>query len=97
MCLLKISDRVRDSKGNKRPDVLFLTRSQGVDMYITSSGITYVFRKTESDVRESINMLKDKDKTKDVKTSLYRLDMEFVGANENIKIKKELTVEQQFN
>ena len=82
--------QIRDSKGKKRPDVLFLTRSQGVDMYITSTGITYVFRKTEGDI-------KDRDNVKDVKTSLYRLDMEFVGINKNIKIKKELAVEQQFN
>ncbi|MBL7128652.1 MAG: SBBP repeat-containing protein [Ignavibacteria bacterium] len=82
--------QIRDSKGNKRPDILFLTRSQGVDMYITSSGITYVFRKTEGDI-------KDRDNVKDVKTSLYRLDMEFIGVNKNIKVKKELAVEQQFN
>ena len=80
--------QIRDTKGKKRPDVLFLTRSQGVDMYITSKGITYVFRKTEGDT---------KDKTKDVKSSLYRLDMEFVGMNKNFNVKKELVVEQQFN
>ena len=82
--------QIIDSKGKKRPDVLFLTRSQGVDMYITNSGITYVFRKNEGDI-------KDKDKITDIKTSLYRLDMEFVGMNKNIKIRKELAVEQQFN
>ena len=82
--------QIRDSKGKKRPDVLFLTRSQGVDMYIINSGITYVFRKTEDDI-------KDKDNVKDAKTSLYRLDMEFVGMNKNFNVKKELAVEQQFN
>ena len=87
--------QIRDSKGKKKQDVLFLTRSQGVDMYITSSGITYVFRKTEGDVRESAAMRKDK--VEEPKTSLYRLDMEFVGMNKNFKIKKELAVEQQFN
>ena len=82
--------QIRDSKGNKIPDVLFLTRSQGVDMYITSSGITFVFRKTEGDINA-------RDKAKDIKSSLYRLDMEFVGVNKNFKVKKELAVEQQFN
>ena len=80
--------QIRDSKSNKRPDVLFLTRSQGVDMYITNSGITYVFRKTEGNI---------KDKAKDIKTNLYRLDMEFVGMNKDIKVKKELAIEQQYN
>ena len=82
--------QIRDSKGKKRPDVLFLTRSQGVNMYITSSGITYVFRKTEGDINA-------RDKETDIKTSYYRLDMKFVGMNKNIKVKKELAVEQQFN
>ena len=69
--------QIKDTKGEKRPDILFLTRSQGVDMYMTNLGITYVFRNAES--------------------SCYRLDMEFVGMNKNINIKKELAVEQQFN
>ena len=87
--------QIRDSKGKKRPDVLFLTRSQGVDMYITSSGITYVFRNTEGDVRESAAMRKNK--VEEPKMSLYRLDMEFAGMNKNLKIKKELVAEQKFN
>ena len=88
--------QIRDTKGKKSPDVLFLTRSQGVDMYITSTGMTYVFRKIDGDTRESAAMRKDKDKTKDIKSSLYRLEMEFVGMNKNIKIRKELAVEQKF-
>jgi len=80
--------QIRDSKGNKRPDILFLTRSQGVDMYITSSGLTYVFRKSEGDI---------KNKPEEGRSNYYRLDMEFVGMNKNFKIKKELAVEQQFN
>ena len=87
--------QIRDSKGSKRSDILFHTRSQGVDMYITSTGITYVFRKTEGDVQESTAMRNDK--VEEPKTSLYRLDMEFVGTNKNYKVKKELAVEQQYN
>ena len=87
--------QIRDSKGQARPDVLFLTRSQGVDMYITSSGITYVFRKTEADVRKSAAMRKDK--VYEPKKSLYRLDMEFVGMNKNFIVTKEHAVEQRFN
>ena len=82
--------QIRDVKGKKRPDVLFLTRSQGIDMYITRSGITYVFRKIEGDIN-------DRNKATDIKSNYYRLDMEFAGMNKNINIKKELVVEQQFN
>ena len=80
--------QIRDSKGNKRPDILFLTRSQGVDMYITHSGIIYVFRKTEGDTKNVSEQLK---------SSYYRLDMKFVGMNKNFKIKKALGVVQKFH
>ena len=78
--------QIRDLKGKKKTDVLFFTRSQGVDMYITKTGITYVFRKVEGDA-------KDKNK----KSRCYRLDMEFAGMNKIFNIKKELAIEQQFN
>ena len=60
--------QIKDTRGEKRSDILFLTRSQGVDMYMTNSGISYVFRNVES--------------------GYYRLDMEFVGMNKDINIKK---------
>jgi hypothetical protein len=68
--------QIMDTEGEERPDILFFTRSGGVDMYMTSSGISYVFR--------------------DPRSGYSRLDMEFVGINKNINIKKELAVEQQF-
>ena len=82
--------QIRDTKGNRRPDILFLTRSNGVDMYITNSGITYVFRKIEGDIS-------DIGRQENRKSSYYRLDMEFAGMNQNISVKKELAVEQKFN
>ena len=82
--------QIRDTKGNRRPDILFLTRSQGVDMYITSSGLTYVFRRNEGDMN-------DREKASDMKSSYYRLDMEFVGMNKNINVTKEPAVKQKFN
>ncbi|MCD4747018.1 MAG: SBBP repeat-containing protein [Bacteroidales bacterium] len=87
--------QITDSKGNTRPDILFHTRSQGVDMYITNTGISYVFRKTEGDVGKSMDL--PNDNVEQPKTSIYRLDMELVGINKDHKIKKELAIEQQFN
>ena len=78
--------QIRDIKGNEKPDILFLTRSQGVDMYITGSGISYVFRKTTGYL-----------KSDNLKTNFYRLDMEFVGMNKNFQIKKEFVTDQRFN
>ena len=88
-------DRLK--RGKKRQDILFLTRSQGVDMYITSSGISYVFRKIEGNMKNKTGDAMPKSEIRQVKTIYYRLDMELVGMNKDFKIKKELAVEQQFN
>ena len=88
--------QIKDTKGENRPDILFLTRSEGVDMYMTNSGITYVFRKIESDLndqpQEALSKNTDAQAVPD-----YRLDMEFVGMNKDITIRKELAVDQQYH
>ena len=78
--------QIKNTKRNNRADVLFHTRSQGVDMYITSSGLTFVFRKSEGEI-----------KTKDVKANYHRLDIEFIGANKNFNVKKEQACEHKIN
>ncbi|MCK4819172.1 hypothetical protein KA005_25595 [bacterium] len=80
--------QIKDTKGEKRPDILFLTRSQGVDMYMTNSGITYVFRKIESDVDDQFQDALSKNAEIQSTSSYYRLDMEFVGMNKNINYKE---------
>ena len=40
--------QIKDTKGEKRPDILFFARFEGVDMYMTKSGISYVFRNAGS-------------------------------------------------
>ena len=78
--------QIRDAKGNSRPDILFHTRSQGIDIYLTKSGISYVFRVYEGNFEDE-----------DFKSRYYRLDMDFEGMNKNITVKKELAVQQRFN
>lgn len=78
--------QIKDTDGEERPDVLFLTRADGVDMYLTNTGMTYVFRNYENDTE---NLMRNK--------SFYRLDMEFVGINKDIVIKKEQSLAQQFH
>jgi len=78
--------QIRDTKGNARPDILFHTRSQGIDIYLTRSGISYVFRVNEGNFEDQ-----------DFKSRYYRLDMDFEGMNKNIGVKKEIAVQQRFN
>jgi|GEM_PF-2873992 len=44
MVFIESLGQIKDTKGEKRPDILFHMRSQGVDMCMTNSGITHVFR-----------------------------------------------------
>lgn len=73
--------QVADKDGNLVPQVLFKAASQGGEMYITTSGITYVFSKTEG--RDTDNPT----------ISSVALKMDLVGAtikNENIITKSAL-------
>lgn len=87
--------QITDSEGNDRPDILFHTRSQGVDMYITDKGISYVFTKTVGDVGKVMDLTNEN--VEQPKTIFCRLDMELVGMNKDFIVKKERAVEQQFN
>ncbi len=78
--------QIRDEDGNSLPQVLFFTRSQSVDMYVTSTGLSYVFRANLDDCDGE-----------DKGINYCRLDMELLGCKKNITIKKELPVDQQIN
>ena len=57
--------QIVDTRGNLRPDILFKTSQQGLDIYLRKQGISYVFKKMEEsqeDMREKMNFLEqDKD------------------------------------
>jgi hypothetical protein len=89
--------QIKDTEGEERPDILFHTRSEGVDMYIRKSGVTYVFRTDGSTVDEPLLSSLSKSETSRIGSKLYRLDMEFDGMNDDIILRKELNVEQKFN
>ena len=89
--------QIRSTEGEERPDVLFHTRSDGVDMYIRESGVTYVFRNDEIDLDNPLISALSRSETLNSKSNLYRLDMTFDGMNRDLIIRKEKTVDQQFN
>jgi len=84
--LIENIGQIRDALGNEMPNVLFHTRSQGVDMYVTNNGISYVFR-TKSGISDDA----------EAGINCYRLDMKLLGSKKNVVIKKEFPINQQLN
>ena len=89
--------QIKDTKGLRNPDILFLTRSEGVDMYITRTGITYVFRNEVSNADKPLQSFNWKLADAQTNQNFYRLDMEFMGMNKDVSIKKELTVDNKYH
>jgi len=79
--------QVVDTRGNLRPDILYTAEANGAMLYFRSNGVSYVFPKVEADYR-----------TKDMSiTSLYRMDLELVGANPSVRVVSEDATEERSN
>ncbi|MEI8203255.1 MAG: hypothetical protein WCH34_09605 [Bacteroidota bacterium] len=74
-----------NTEGKLAEEVLFKTSCEGLDIYITTKGLSYVFIKLGEKENETKNegnissFEKDVEEYKNLK--LYRLDMNLVGAN----------------
>ena len=69
-----------DNKGNPVPDLLFKTSAIGMDLYVTTRGISYIFTKSEkvkknSGVEDRINPEEEP-----IRVQRSRLDMDLRGA-----------------
>lgn len=73
--------QVLDTEGKTRPDIQYTTEINGVKLYFRDNAVSYVFPKVE-----------DKGKGQPVLSELYRMDLEFVGANPNAQIISEEAV-----
>ncbi len=84
--------QVMDLNGNRRPDILYTVQGQGVKIFICKTGIDYQFTKSEINSTSSkirSNILSFKTDTSDI-TTLYRLEMHLLGANNSANYKAEL-------
>jgi len=72
--------QVVDMKGNQRPDILFTSEVNGTKLYFRKDAVSYVFSKVETDARTQVAEIK----------ALYRMDLEFVGANPNVQVISEM-------
>jgi len=91
--------QIVDSDGNLASGVLFKFQSSGVDVYLTKSGIDYVYTRITSDKEdESIHTL-DTFSIQNVNYTYetYRTDLTLKNANENAEIIKEFPLKNYYN
>jgi gliding motility-associated-like protein len=94
--------QMADMQGNVAKEVLFKTTAPGMDMYLTSSGLSYVFLKIERHKKGKVKSAfghKHKNGSNDSINGNYcRADMELVGAEISMeKVIKEMESEDYTN
>ncbi len=88
--------QIVDTDGNLRPDILYTADADGVRLYFTSQGVSYVFTRVEDEkqqISEATGMSPDDYRFDQPETSrniiAYRMDMELVGSNSDVRIRAE--------
>jgi hypothetical protein len=79
--------QVTDSRGAARPDILFTADVNGAKVYFSKGAVSYVFAKLEEQTRSEQRSIKE----------LYRMDLEFVGANPNVTVLSDLETGTRYN
>jgi hypothetical protein len=79
--------QVCDQNYKPRPDVLFSGTANGINYHLTNTGISYQLNRIDSWKETEDLKTNEKIKTAD-KTTLYRVDINWVGANLNTTILK---------
>ncbi|UCE08100.1 MAG: SBBP repeat-containing protein, partial [bacterium] len=95
--------QIVDTDGNPRPDIAYVADGNGVKLYFTTTGVSYVFTMIEKS--EQKNILKfdpgfrgfERNEFEDSKVTTYRMDMKLLDSNPNVKIYAEEEAEGYFN
>ncbi|MBI2270611.1 MAG: SBBP repeat-containing protein [Bacteroidetes bacterium] len=91
---LENKGQITDSEGKAAPFVLFQTDAPGVSMYITETGLTYIFQKPEEDENE----LAPRNEQTSEETKWTRIDMTIAGASiKKENVIKEISSETNYN
>ena len=99
--------QIVDTDGNMRPDIFYKTHlRQGVDLYLTNKGMSFVFYSYESKPEnfaagkritdKELHPFRD-DLMKDKIVKMQRMDLDIVGMNANFKTLNEDQTEEYFN
>ena len=97
--------QIIDTEGKLRPDILYKAELKGVDLYLTNKGMSFVFYKYEDASKNLAAGIKKKDKPhhpfrEDVKNKtvkMYRMDLDIVGMNSNVRTLNEEQTVEYFN
>lgn len=84
--------QICDQNYNPRPDVLFNGNANGLNFYLTQTGISYQLSRVQSwkEIEDKGRLIKNK--IPDL-TNVYRIDVKWVNSNKNTKIEKGETVD----
>ncbi|MBK7666277.1 MAG: hypothetical protein IPJ32_02415 [Sphingobacteriaceae bacterium] len=88
--------QVCDQNFKPRPDVLFSGSADGMVYHLTTTGISYQLSKIESWKETTEEKTKTKLRAPDV-TSIYRIDVKWMGINKDAKIEKGNPLEGEAN
>ena len=98
--------QIVDTDGNLRPEILYKATLNGVDLYLTKKGMSFVFYKPEDkprniaagkkETRDKLHFLRD-EQLKDKVVKMYRMDLNVVDMNSNFSILNEEQTEEHFN
>ena len=98
--------QIIDTEGMLRPDILYKAELNGVDLYLTNKGMSFVFYKYEDKPKnlaagdKEIDRMHDPfkdDPIRDRKVEMYRMDLDILGMNKNVKTLNEEQTEAYFN
>ena len=98
--------QIVDTDGKLRPDILYKAELNGVDLYLTKKGISFVFYKHEErpqnlaagekEIKEELHSFRD-EPMKDKIVKMYRMDLYIVGMNSNFSTLNEEQTEEYYN
>ncbi|MEY4203152.1 MAG: hypothetical protein RL013_855, partial [Bacteroidota bacterium] len=77
--------QVRDQFGNRRSDVLYTLKAQGVTVAVTRHGLSYQFSHNPA-CGAAIPELSGTENGSDIRTDYYRMDVLLAGASENARV-----------
>ncbi|MBL7128489.1 MAG: SBBP repeat-containing protein [Ignavibacteria bacterium] len=98
--------QIIDTERKLRPDILYKAELNGVDLYLTNKGMSFVFYKYEDkpqnlaagekERKEELHPFRD-EPMKDKVVKMYRMDLDIVGMNSNFSILNEEQTQEYFN
>ena len=98
--------QIIDTDGNLRPDIFYKASLNGLDLYLTNKGMSFVFYEYidspenlaagKREMYDDSHPFRD-DPVKDKEVKIYRMDLDIVGMNPNVSLLNEEQTEEYFN